>query len=215
MNKKIEVKICGITKSEEAAYLNEAQADYAGFVFFEKSRRNISIEQAKSIFPLLDKKIRKVAVTVSCDETLAEQIQQAGFDVLQVHKELKREVLENVRLPVWYACNIADSEALKEKQQFLAGLPDELSAKVEAILVDGAEYGSGKTFDWRKSRQLKDNLFAGKKLILAGGLNPLNVAEGIRLFKPDIVDVSSGVEGEHGKDRTLIQEFVGKVRAYE
>ena len=61
----------------------------------------------------------------------------------------------------------------------------------------------------------KQNIFKGRKFILAGGLNASNVEEGIRLFEPDAVDVSSGVESTGGKDRNLIKEFTGKVKGYE
>ena len=75
--------------------------------------------------------------------------------------------------------------------------------------MDAPDFGSGKTFDWGTGDiKIKPNL----KFILAGGLNASNVAEGIRIFGPNIVDVSSGVEGEHGKSREKIAEFVNAVR---
>jgi phosphoribosylanthranilate isomerase len=218
----MKVKICGLTRPEEASYLNEAGADYAGFVFFEKSKRNVTIPQAKEIMEELNPAIRPVAVTVSPDVARVRQIEQAGFSVLQIHGELSPEVLEAAKLPVWYAVNIAKEEELAKRTFFLNSLPQHLSDKIEAIVVDGAEYGSGKTFDWTKSKRLKKagaqsppELFAKRRFVLAGGLNPKNVQEGIRLFAPDLVDVSSGVEGTAGKDRDLIIEFIRKAREYE
>ncbi|MDD6482566.1 MAG: phosphoribosylanthranilate isomerase [Lachnospiraceae bacterium] len=218
----MEVKICGLTRVEEAEYLNEAAADYAGFVFFEKSRRNVTVEKAKEIMEALDKNIKKVGVTVSADAALAEKIQNAGFDILQVHDRLSTEVLEKVQIPIWYAVNIADEGALEEKMSFLQTLPGELSKKIEAIVVDGAEYGSGRPFNWRKSKRLKKagaqsppQIFSDRKFVLAGGLNASNVREGIDGFSPDVVDVSSGVENENGKDRKLINEFIRKAKGYE
>jgi phosphoribosylanthranilate isomerase len=218
----MKVKICGLTRQEEAAYLNEAGADYAGFVFFEKSKRNVTIPQAKEIIEELSPAIRPVAVTVSPDAAWVRQIEQAGFSVLQIHGELSPEVLEAAKLPVWYAVNIAKEEELAKRTDFLNSLPQQLSDKIEAIVVDGAEYGSGKTFDWTKSKRLKKagaqsppELFVKRRFVLAGGLNSGNVQEGIRLFAPDIVDVSSGVEGTSGKDRDLIIEFIRKAREYE
>ena len=211
----MEIKICGLTKEIEAEYLNAANVDYAGFVFFEKSKRNITIEQAKRIGYKLAPSIRKVAVTVSPDIKLVNQIETAGFDILQVHKELSREVLEAVHIPVWYAFNVTSPGEMPE-QQFLQELPKELSDKIEAIVVDGAQYGSGKTFDWKKGVEIKQsqqemNIFANRKFVLAGGLNPENVAEGIRIFEPDIVDVSSGVEEAGKKDEQRILSFVQQV----
>ena len=218
----MEVKICGLTRVEEAEYLNEAAADYAGFVFFEKSRRNVTVEKAKEIMEALDKNIKKVGVTVSADAALAEKIQNAGFDILQVHDRLSTEVLEKVQIPIWYAVNIADEGALEEKMSFLQTLPGELSKKIEAIVGDGAEYGSGRPFNWRKSKRLKKagaqsppQIFSDRKFVLAGGLNASNVREGIDGFSPDVVDVSSGVENENGKDRKLINEFIRKAKGYE
>lgn len=219
----MEIKICGITKREETDYLNAAGVDYAGFVvFFEKSKRYVTVSQARSIFPALAPSIKKVAVTVSPTVEQIREIEAAGFDILQVHKKLTPEVLEQSALPVWYACNISDETELSKAIGFLEELPKHLSAKITALVVDGAEYGSGKPFNWRKSKRLKKagaqsppSVLSDRKFVLAGGLNPKNVAEGIGIFQPDIVDVSSGVEGESGKDETLVKEFVKNVRGGE
>jgi phosphoribosylanthranilate isomerase len=218
----MEIKICGLTRPEEAAYLNEAGADYAGFVFFEKSKRNVTIQQAQEVIAELDEHIRPVAVTVSPEVTSVQRLAQAGFSILQIHGELTREVLEEAKLPIWYAVNIAKEEELAARTAFLQNLPQHLSAKIEAIVVDGAEYGSGKTFDWQKSKRLKKagaqsppDLFQHRRFVLAGGLHAGNVQEGIALFAPDVVDVSSGVEGKSGKDKKLICDFIRKARGYE
>jgi phosphoribosylanthranilate isomerase len=216
----MEIKICGLTRPKEAEYVNEAAADYAGFVLFEKSKRYVTIEQAKSIMRELDPGIRKVAVTVSPDVALARAAEEAGFDILQVHKQLSSEVLREISIPVWYAFNIADEEELEKQQNFFHTLPEALSQKITAIVVDGAEYGSGKPFNWKKSKRLKKagaqsppDIFTNRKFVLAGGLTAENVAEGIRCFEPDIVDVSSGVEEpEGGKSRERILAFAEKVR---
>ena len=227
----MEIKICGLTKPEEADYLNEHRVDYAGFVlFFEKSKRCVTLEQAQAVYRRLDKSICRVAVTVSPTVEQVKEIEAAGFDILQVHKRLEKEVLETVSIPVWYAFNIADSRELVCQRQFLAALPEELSLKIAAIVVDSSNYGSGQTFDWEKSKRLHKSrrlkkagaqsppeeadlqaVFEKRRFILAGGLTPENVAEGIRIFEPDIVDVSSGVEGSCGKDESLIRRFVSAV----
>lgn len=213
----MKVKICGLTHPEEAGYLNEAGADYAGFVFFEPSKRNVTLTRAQEIREQLDEKIKTVAVTVSPDVASAKRLGEAGFDILQVHKELSPEVLEAVQIPVWYAVNLSDTASFNEKTGFMEELPDALSVKIKAIVVDAGEYGSGKTFDWQKTQTAlrQHNIFKGREFILAGGLNAANVEEGIRLFSPDVVDVSSGVENTGGKDRNLIKEFTGKVKGYE
>ena len=82
-------------------------------------------------------------------------------------------------------------------------------------MLDGVSFGSGKTFDWNSgnAKQIRA-LFGDKKLVLAGGLNASNVTEGINIFRPDIVDVSSGVERESGsgKDEDKIKQFMKEVR---
>ena len=224
----MKIKICGLTKVEEAEYLNGAGVDYAGFVFYKKSKRNVSVKKASEIMSHLDKGIKKVAVCVSPDRYLLEEIQKADFDIIQIHKALSLDVLYEAKLPIWYAFNVNDNEELAKKQQFFGDLPKELSKKVKGILVDSVDFGSGKTFDWRAANgktgikasanvtnsdgKKTKSIFKGREFILAGGLNAGNVATGIKLFDPDIVDVSSGVEGPIGKSETLIYEFVDAVR---
>lgn len=209
----MEIKICGLTRTEEAAYLNENKVNYAGFVFFEKSKRNVTIEKAKEIANQLAKDIKKAAVMVSPDVKMVEELQNANlFDILQIHKALTPEVLEAAQIPVWYAFNIADPVQIEERQRFLQELPERLSRKIEALVVDGAEYGSGKTFEWNSRIEAAEEVFCNRKFVLAGGLCADNVAQGIEIFHPDIVDVSSGVEGEAGKDEEKVKAFVSAVR---
>ena len=106
------IKICGIKREAEAEYLNEAGADYGGVVFYEKSRRNVSIKEAESIVRRLYPGIKKVAVTVSLDENLAKAISQAGFDILQVHGEFRPEILK-AGIPLWRAVNITEKKQLQ------------------------------------------------------------------------------------------------------
>lgn len=211
----MKVKICGITRPAEAQYLNEAAADYAGFVFHPPSKRNVTLSQAKEVMEVLNQGIRRVAVLVSPDTAQIEVLQEAGFDLLQIHGSLSMETVQCVKIPLWYAVNIADPAVLAERMEFLSSLPAALQEKIAGIVVDGAEYGGGRTFDWADSRWRNIEILKGRTLILAGGLNEENVQTGIRLFSPDVVDVSSGVEGENGKDGIKINSFIRKVREYE
>lgn len=200
------IKICGITNESETEVLNRMQVDYAGFVFFEKSKRNVSIERAKEIKKSLNPSIQTVAVTVNPAPDLIEKIVEAGFDILQIHK--MKEFPENLKIPVWVAYQVRsreDAGAIK--------VPDGASG----ILLDAPEYGSGRTFSWKDFPMEKRREWQERKtpFILAGGLSYENVEEGIRLFKPDVVDVSSSVEGEHGKDNKKVEAFVRKVREHE
>ncbi|MBR4760516.1 MAG: phosphoribosylanthranilate isomerase [Lachnospiraceae bacterium] len=220
----MKIKICGITTENEIQMLNTAGVDYAGFVIFEKSKRYITSTQASKLFGRLDGHIQRVAVTVSPNEALLEQIEEAGFDILQVHKELKQEILEKATKPIWLAVNAEDMEQALEKLEWTKQIEPQLAAKIEAFVLDAPAYGSGKTFNWRKSKRLKkagtnsppeNGLGQKRMLILAGGLNPDNVAEGIECFLPDVVDVSSGVENDNGigKSEAKIQAFVTAVRS--
>ncbi len=213
----MQVKICGLTKTEEAAYLNDVGADYAGFVFYPKSKRNVSFVQSKEIREQLNPQIQAVAVTVSPDVELVRKIIDSGFDIVQIHGELNKEVLETASIPIWYAVNIIKEEELLQKAEAFMKMPQHLQKKIEAIVVDGASYGGGKTFDWKQAnvKNAAAELLMQRKFVLAGGLNESNVQEGMKLFSPDVVDVSSGVEGENGKDKTKINNFVRKVRDYE
>ena len=200
------IKICGITRESETEVLNRMQVDYAGFVFFEKSKRNVSIEQAKEIKKHLKSSIKTVAVTVNPALDLIDEIIEAGFDILQIHKMQKFP--ENLKIPVWVACQVRSREEAEE-----INVPDGISG----ILLDAPEFGSGKTFSWQDFPMKKRREWQERRIpfILAGGLSSENVEEGIRLFEPDVVDVSSSVEGEHGKDHKKVEAFVRKVREHE
>lgn len=213
----VKIKICGLTRIEEAAYLNEAAADYAGFVFYPKSKRNLSIPQAKQIMKELSPSIKRVAVLVSPRAEEIKEIEEAGFDIIQIHKELYPETYAAAQKPLWRALNIANAKELQEQKTGAEGggqnslAEEDPEQKIAAYLIDGENFGSGQTFDWSAAERIREFVGASA-FILAGGLNPDNIEEAIRLFTPDIVDVSSGVEGKCGKDKEKILEFVRKAR---
>ena len=199
------IKICGLTREAEAEYLNENKADFAGFVlFFPKSRRNISVAQAKKIMERLDPDIKKGAGTVSPDLKCLKEIEEAGFDYVQIHGETAEEVFVRSKLPIIKAFNVSDMD---EFQKYSS------CEKVEAYVFDAARPGSGETFDWKLLDHIPRD---GKPVLLAGGLNEENVAEAIKYAKPDGVDVSSSVEkSQGGKDPLKIKRFVEAVRCPE
>lgn len=199
----MKIKICGLTTPKEAAYLNENHAEFAGFVlFFPKSKRNITIEQAKEIFSNLDSSIKKVAVVVSPTLEQAREIQTAGFDYIQIHGNLQEELLDNLQIPVLKAFNLDDME----QYDYFAKHP-----AIAGFVFDAREPGSGKTFDWNLLRKLPK---CDKLMLLAGGLHSGNVANAIKAVSPDGVDVSSGVEFDEGtgKDPEKIKAFVANAR---
>ena len=205
-----QIKICGITKEQEIEVLNREQVAYAGFVIWEKSKRYVTIERAKELLQKLDPKISSVAVMVSPDMELIRAVEDAGFTRIQIHGTLSEEVKEKAELPIWQAVNISSrsdaADCLKEAKA---------DKRISGYVVDAASYGSGKTFAWDSFTEADMELFyrlKRKQFVLAGGLNEENVAEGIRRFDPDVVDVSSGVEGSNGKDAGKIHRFVTCVR---
>lgn len=200
----MQIKICGLTDVREAEYLNKNQVDYAGIVlFYEKSRRNMSVESAKPILEALSPDIKRVAVTVSPTAEQVRQAADAGFDYVQIHGEIQPGVLDV--LPVFKAFNIKDMEELPYYQS---------CPQIIGYVFDACEPGSGKAFDWNLVKSLPRD---GKLFILAGGLCAENVAEAIAFVKPDGVDVSSGVEypDGSGKDVARIDAFVESARREE
>lgn len=220
----MKIKICGLTTEKEADYLNTYGADYAGFVFYGKSKRAITLPKALSVMSRLKDTIQRVAVLVSPVAEDIDELQKSGFHILQIHGKLQQEVLEEASLPIWYAVNVANEEVLRQHLMYLQNLPEHMSRKIKGIVVDGAGYGEGVTFDWEmplgKSGEMK-SLLDGRKFILAGGLNAKNVNRGIQIFSPDVVDVSSGVEYEDfahkdtRKSPEKIMQFIREVRNYE
>ncbi len=199
----MKIKICGLTETREAAYLNKYQANFAGFVLYcPKSKRNNTIDHAKEIMEKLDPAIMRVAVVVSPTENQIKEIQLAGFHYIQIHGNLSPELLSHINLPVLRAFNVTD---MKNYEQY------HRNPKIAGYVFDAAEPGSGATFDWNLLKKIPRD---EKLLFLAGGLHPGNVARAIQTVRPDAVDVSSGVEYKDfpGKDPDKIKKFISAAR---
>lgn len=200
------IKICGIKNENDISIINEFLPEYAGFVFYEKSKRNISVDTAEKLISVLDERIIPVAVTVSPDSLLVSQLERAGFKRIQIHGDLGSGVFDDINIPIWRAINIGPGN-----EDALSGITAD--EKTEGYLLDGAVPGSGRPFNWRKSRRLlKAGVNSPPLFILAGGLDTSNVLSGIEEFSPDVVDVSSSIEGQNGKDKDLVRRFITTVR---
>lgn len=205
----VNVKICGLRNAEDIAAAVAAGATYIGFVFFEKSPRNVSIENARGLAIDVPVGVAKVALTVNAsDDFLDELTDKIPLDILQLHgRETPARVAEiraRYGLPVMKAVGIATREDLDQLAGY-EGVADQIL--VDAKPIPGADLpgGNGISFDWR--------LIAGRRWtkpwMLAGGLSSQNVAEAIKLTGARQVDVSSGVESAPGiKDQGLIADFV-------
>ena len=162
-----EVKICGLKKPADAQYVNDAGADYAGFVFYEKSRRNLSRQQAEEIMKKISPRIKKVAVTVSPDAAQIKTLQQMKFDIIQMHGKLSEDAITAAELPVWYAINISDRKSLRQKQRAFLNCRKNCSRKlqrlswmVQAMAADSVLTGrSNFTWTGRRGFSPEENLF--------------------------------------------------------
>jgi len=179
------VKICGITRRQDAEAAVEAGASAIGFVFYSKSPRYVTPRIAAQLGAGLD--VWKVGVFQDESPALIEDVMRAAnLDVAQIYGGGLPPVPR-----VW--------------RSFRPGWPARLSEVVEAILLDGP--ANGIAFDWKQARGFAE------KLILAGGLNPSNVAEAIRIARPWGVDASSGLESAPGvKDHDKVRQFVKAAR---
>lgn len=199
------VKICGITTLEDALCAVDAGADALGFVFYEKSPRYITPLKAQRIVAALPPFVTTVGLFVN---TLREKIEQimtmTRLQVIQLHgDEIPDDCKGFEPWPVIKALQVKDAASLKGITEY----------QVNALLLDawsGKQYGgSGRCFDWQLLKDLNREI----PLVLAGGLNPDNVAEAIGQVAPYGVDVSSGVEASPGrKDHQLIVEFIRQVK---
>lgn len=199
----MKVKICGITDLETALAAVDYGADAIGFVFAE-SKRKITEDKARAIVSRLPKSVLKVGVFVNESEENIERISSfVGLTHIQLHGDETKEFCESISNPVIKAVSISNHESLMKVEEF----------SCEFILVDGpkGKYrgGNGLSFDWNL---LNSSLIKDKKVILAGGLTEENVEEAIRLIKPYMVDVSSGVETEGKKDVKKIRAFLKKAK---
>lgn len=197
-----DIKICGLMTERDVRLIHKYEIEYAGIVLFCKnSSRNNSPDRAWRLAALLGRNVKKTAVCVSPTLDQVEMIEHMGFDILQIHGAVSKEVLDRCRLPVFRAYNLGSENELQiEEHENIAG-----------YVLDGALPGSGKVFDWSLAGSFDRR---GKKLILAGGLTADNVKEGIMQVSPDIVDVSSYVEKKNapGKDEEKIRRFAETVR---
>ncbi len=208
------VKICGLTTPEAVEVAVGAGARYLGFVFFEKSPRNLDARAAAALAIEVPPGVAKVGLVVNADDALLGEItDRVPLDMLQLHGSESPERVAEIRarfgLPLMKAVGIAEEADLQRADEY-AEAADQLL--LDAKPAPGADLpgGNGLAFDWR--------LLAGrswaKPWMLAGGLTPDNVVRAINLTGAAQVDVSSGVERAPGiKDAALIRAFLAAAGA--
>lgn len=201
---RVRVKICGITRLEDALTAVENGADAIGLVFYAPSPRNVSLQQAMEIVSKIPAFVSVVGLFVNADaQFILDVTAKVKLDLLQFHGEETPEACQRYALPFIKAIRV------KPDTNLVQCAKDFVHAK--ALLLDtyteGVAGGTGQVFDWGL---IPDTL--KKSVILAGGLNTQNVAQAILQVRPYAVDVSGGVESAKGiKDAAKIAAFMQQV----
>lgn len=212
-----EIKFCGLTRAADAREAVALGARYVGVIFASGPRR-LSVEKAAEVLADIPTSVRRVGVFGDTDvDAIAAAAGALGLGALQLHGENSAQLISGLRArfegEVW--------SVLRPRDGQLPGTATELFTSADAVLLDahvpGKLGGTGVTLPWER---LVDELGAlrngggGARLVLAGGLNSENVGEAIRLLRPDVVDVSSGVETAPGiKDHARMRAFRDAVHA--
>ncbi|WP_095093386.1 phosphoribosylanthranilate isomerase [Pseudomonas sp. Irchel 3A5] len=197
-------KICGITRIEDALAAVEAGADAIGFVFYAKSPRAVSVQQARAIIAALPPFISTVGLFVNASRCeLNETLDAVPLDMLQFHGDETPEQCDGYHRPFIKALRVQAGDDIAASCR--------LYSRASGILLDtfvaGVPGGTGETFDWALIPSGLE-----KPIILAGGLTSANVAQAITQVRPYAVDVSGGVEKSKGiKDHDKIRAFMSAV----
>lgn len=199
------VKICGITRMEDALAAAHAGVHAVGLVFCENSPRHVGIDRAREIVRVLPPFVTAVGLFVNPERSLVEKaITETGISLLQFHGEEGEEFCASFVIPYIKAARVKPGLDLV---QYAACYASAKGILLDAF-VQGMSGGTGQTFDW--------GLVPADlplPVILSGGLNPSNVTEAIRKVDPWAVDVSSGVEASKGiKDAAKIAAFMQGVK---
>ncbi|MDA9100709.1 MAG: phosphoribosylanthranilate isomerase [Rhodobacterales bacterium] len=205
----IRCKLCGLTTLDDISAAVRADASYIGFVFFLGSPRNLEIQAANLLLEATPKHVTKVGLVVDADNNFLDRLtSSACLDMLQLHGnetyQRVAEVKARYGLSVMKAVGISNLGDVRDAQHY-GEVADQLLLDAKPNSVSDLPGGNGISFDW--------NLLAGSSWkvpwMLAGGLNPNNVASAVKLSGARQVDVSSGIETAPGKNNAeLMSEFV-------
>jgi len=195
------IKICGLTTEEDMHIVNEYLPDYIGFVF-AKSKRQLSLNQAKHLKSLLNPVIQAVGVFVNEPiDRLIDYENEKVIDIVQLHGDEDSDYIEElkarIKLPIIKAIRVQPETSLSQ------------NFNVDFLLFDkyleGAYGGGGENFDWQTIKDINGPYF------LAGGINLDNIHEAIKKA-PYAIDVSSGVETNGMKDKEKIREIISIIK---
>jgi phosphoribosylanthranilate isomerase len=195
------IKVCGMTRLKDALLAMQLGADMLGFVFYEKSPRHLTVPQAKNIIGKLPATLSKVGVFVEPNlSTVQTASRELKLDYVQLHGTFNNALVRQLKNSGYKVIQSFHVEDSKDYQEIWKSNADIVHLDNKAESVTG---GTGKQFNWKiRPRRKIPNL------MLAGGINFKNVAEGIKRFQPLAVDVNSGVESSPGiKSETKLKQF--------
>lgn len=202
------IKMCGLTRPEDAAHAVSSGADAIGVVL-APSKRQATLDQAAAVFADVPPLVARVGVFVDAHaDEVWEAVSRLGLTAVQFHGDEAPETCAAAPVPV--------IKALRVGPGFDPAIAEAYRGSVAALLLDtfvagGAQGGTGVAFDWYR---VAGRLPAWAPVVLAGGLGLANVGEAVRALRPFAVDVSSGIEVAPGvKDHAVMDEFVAAVRA--
>ncbi len=207
----IQVKICGMTRLEDAIVATEAGADFLGFIFHAQSPRSIAVEEARCLIAELK---RRVDVTPGCvgvfvdrePREIEEVVRSCGLAQVQLHGRESREEYAGLDVPVVKAYPLSD-------ENDLVAIPRCIR---EVFLVDSRDEtgfgGTGRPNDWKLAARAAKR----GKMFLAGGLSPVNIVDALETVHPYGVDASSRLESSPGvKDSDRVRHFIQEIRKWE
>ena len=198
----MKIKICGITNTEDALAAESFGADAVGFIFYKKSKRYVSPEQAEHITKTLSLFTTKVGVFVDESFEFINKIsKQSGINVVQLHGEENLNIIKSISLPVIKTFRVDDNFDYSKLNQY-----QEYSILLDAYSENNYG-GTGNKFNWEKIPSEMKN-----KIILAGGITSDNIAFIYKNINPAAVDLSSSLEITPGtKDKNKMKKFFNKV----
>lgn len=201
------MKICGVTRPEDAVVAAEAGADAIGLNFYPLSPRYVTAERALEISRATPEGILKFGVFVNENaDFLRKSFEECELDYLQLHGQEEPEFVKGLMLPVLKSFAVHDEQVLIAIKEY--GLEWFLMDAWSKVLPGG----TGLSFNWEIARRAG----AIGRVVLSGGLRPDNVAKAIAAANPYGVDVATGVESEPGiKDKELVRSFVQEVREWD
>lgn len=204
------VKVCGLMRPQDAEAAARAGASYLGVILAPGHRRSVTAADANVILGGLPTPRAGVFVDAPVD-VLLRDAEAARLSVVQLHGDEDPALGSDLHLmgyQVWKAVRVRSADDVRVALDRWTGVAD-------AILLDGfserGHGGTGTSFDWEAVAALRDS-FGGTRFVAAGGLRPENVARAARILRPDVVDVSSGVESAPGvKDPQAVRAFLQAV----